>query len=139
MEPTAPTANSDAENIRATERERTRALVNGEAEVARQLHADDYELITPLGVVLSKEQYLGAVAAGDLHYLVWDVESPIQVRMYSEVALIRYQADIEIVVQGQKYPRARYWHTDAYERRGGRWRVVWSQATAITLAAESRG
>jgi hypothetical protein len=131
MKPTAPTANSDAENVRATERERTRALVSGEMEIARQLHADDYELVTPLGVVLSKEQYLGAVAAGDLHYLVWDVESPIKVRLYSEVAAIRYQADIEIVVQGQAYPRARVWHTDVYEKRAGRWQAVWSQATAI--------
>jgi len=101
-------------------------------EVARQLHADDYELVTPLGVVLSKDQYLGAVAAGHLEYLAWDVESPIKVRMYSEIALIRYQADIQIVVQGKSYPRARYWHTDAYEKRADRWQVVWSQATALT-------
>jgi hypothetical protein len=106
-------------------------LVSGEVEVARQLHADDYELVTPLGVVLSKKQYLGAVAAGDLHYLVWDIESAIKVRVYGEVALIRYQANIEIVVQGQGYPRARYWHTDAYEKRADRWQVIWSQATAI--------
>ena len=100
-------------------------------EVARQLHADDYELVTPIGVLLSKDQYLGAVATGDLEYRAWDVESPIKVRMYSELALIRYQADIEIVVQGKGYPRARYWHTDAYEKRAGRWQVVWSQATAL--------
>jgi hypothetical protein len=106
METAAPMANADAEIVRAMERERTRALVRGEVEVARELHADDYEFVTPLGVVLSKDQYLGAVAAGDLQYLAWDVESPIKVRMYSEVALIRYQADIEIVVQGRGYPRA---------------------------------
>jgi Domain of unknown function (DUF4440) len=92
MEPRAPAANADTETIRATERERTRALVSGEVEVARQFHADDYELITPLGVVLAKEQYLGAVAAGDLQYLAWDIESPIKVRMYGEVALIRRAA-----------------------------------------------
>lgn len=97
MQPKALTANSDDEHVRLTERERTRALVSGDMEVARQLHADDYELVTPLGVVLSKERYLGAVAGGDLHYLVWDVESPMEVRMYSEVALIRYQADIKIL------------------------------------------
>jgi hypothetical protein len=131
MGPTASTASSEADDVRATERERIRALVNGDLEVARQLHADDFQLVTPLGVVFSKEQYLGAVAVGDLHYLVCEFESPIEVRMYSEVALIRYQSQIEIVVQGQKYPRARYWHTDAYEKRGGRWQVVWSQATAI--------
>jgi len=64
MELMPSTADSAAETVRATERERIRALVSGEVEVARQLHADDYELVTPLGFELSKEQYLGAVAAG---------------------------------------------------------------------------
>jgi hypothetical protein len=100
-----PTVDSAAETVRATERERIRALVSSEVEIARQFHADEYELVTPLGAVLSKEQYLGAVAAGDLHYLVWDIESPTKVRVYSEVALIRYEASIEIVVQGQAFPR----------------------------------
>jgi hypothetical protein len=52
--------------------------------------------------------------------------------MYSEVALIRYRAQIEIVVQGQIHPRAPYWFTDAYEKRDGRWQIVWSQGTGIT-------
>src|SRR5579872_1026192 len=101
MDTSLSNAKSEADDVRATERERIRSLVNGDMEVARQLHADDFQLVTPLGVVFSKEQYLGAVAAGDLHYLVCEFESPIEVRMYNEVALIRYQSQIEIVVQGQ--------------------------------------
>jgi len=31
---------------------------------------------------------------------------------------------IEIDVQGQRYPRTDYWFTDAYERRNGRWQIV---------------
>jgi hypothetical protein len=133
MEPVA--GNSGAEEIRAMEHARTRALVNGEVELARQFHADDYELVNPLGGVLSKEQYLGSIAAGDIRYLTWDIESQIRVRLYTEVALIRYRVHIEVVAQGQRYPRARYWHTDAYEERSGRWQVIWSQATATTESA----
>ena len=99
-------------------------------EVARQLHADDFQLINPLGQSLSKEQYLGGIASGDLDYLVWEPES-IEVRLYDQAAVIRYQSQLEIVVQGQKVPRQRYWHTDSYEKRNGRWQVVWSQATGI--------
>jgi hypothetical protein len=73
--------------------------------------------VTPLGAVFSKEEYLGAVAAGILHYLAWELDSPIDVRMYHDVALIRYRAQIEIEVQGQLYPRAPVWFTDAYEKR----------------------
>lgn len=121
---------TEADLIRATERERLRALVEADMEVARQLHADDFQLINPLGQSLSKEQYLGGIASGDLDYLVWEPES-IEVRLYDQAAVIRYQSQLEIVVQGQKVPRQRYWHTDSYEKRNGRWQVVWSQATGI--------
>ena len=53
---------SEAEVIRASERARLKALVEADIEVARQLHADDFQLINPVGESLSKEQYLAAVA-----------------------------------------------------------------------------
>jgi hypothetical protein len=48
-----------AEQLRATERERLRALVEGDLEVADLLHACDFALITPSGIVLSKVEYVG--------------------------------------------------------------------------------
>ena len=42
-----PEAVSDL--IRATERERLRSLVTRNLETANQLHADDFQLINPLG------------------------------------------------------------------------------------------
>ena len=95
----------EAEVIRTTEFERLRALAAKDMEVARQLHADDFQLVTPLGAVFSKEGYLGAVAAGHIHYLAMELDGPIDVRMYDQVALIRYRSQIEIEVQGQRYPR----------------------------------
>lgn len=121
---------AEADLIRATERERLRSLVEADLEVAHRLHADDFQLINPRGQSLSKEQYLGGIASGDLDYLVWEPGS-IEVRVYDQAAVIRYQSQLEIVVQGQKIPRQRYWHTDSYEKRDGRWQVVWSQATGI--------
>lgn len=132
MEPSSSSATLDADVVRATERERIRALINADMEVALQLHADDFQLITPLGAAFSKEEYLGAVAAGQIKYLACDFDSPIEVRVYSDIALIRYRSQIEIIVQGLRYPRGRYWHTDAYEKRDGRWQVIWSHATGIT-------
>lgn len=58
-----------------------------------------------------------------------EFDSPVDVRLYDDVALLRYRVQIEVVVQGQRYAPARYWFTDAYERRDGRWQVVWSQDT----------
>jgi hypothetical protein len=121
---------AEADLLRATERERLRALVAGDLSRAGELHTDDFQLINPLGGVLSKEQYLGGIGSGQLDYLFWEPEA-IAVRVYGEVAVIRYQSQLEIVVQGRHIPRRRYWHTDLYERRNGRWQVVWSQATGV--------
>ena len=119
---------SEADLLRTTERERLRALVSGDVARARQLHTDDFQLINPLGGVLSKEEYLAGIGSGQIKYLFWEPGS-IAVRIYGEVAVIRYQSQLEIVVQGHHIPRQDYWHTDLYERHEGRWQVVWSHAT----------
>jgi hypothetical protein len=82
------------------------------------------------GGVFSKEQYLAGIASGQIDYLFWEPDS-IAVRLYRDAAVIRYLSQLEIVVQGSHVPRQRYWHTDLYERREGRWQVVWSHATGI--------
>ncbi|HTE87073.1 MAG TPA: nuclear transport factor 2 family protein [Dehalococcoidia bacterium] len=125
------TERPEAELIRTTERERIRALVEANMEVARRLHADDFQLITPGGASLSKEQYLERIASGRIDYRVFELDSPITVRMYGEAAILRYRSLIETVVNGQEFPLGRYWHTDSYEKRDGRWHAVWSQTTAI--------
>jgi hypothetical protein len=122
-----------AEEVRAIERERLRALIGGDLERARELHADDFQLITPTGAELSKDRYLGDVASGELHYLVWE-PGPIEVRLSADAtaAAIRYRSELEMEADGAPVPRRPYWHTDLYERRDGRWQVVWSHATRIT-------
>ena len=57
----AANVQAEADLIRTTERERVRALVEANVGRARQLHADDFQLINPLGGSLSKEQYLGGL------------------------------------------------------------------------------
>jgi hypothetical protein len=118
------------EILRETERERLRALVAGDVTRAAELHSDNFQLINPLGGSLSKEEYLGAVAFGKLKYLFWEPDS-IVARLYGDVAVMRYQSQLEVIVQGRHIPRGRYWHTDLYERHDGQWQVVWSHATAI--------
>jgi hypothetical protein len=44
----------ELELLRSTERQRLRALVSGDVKRAAQLHSDDFQLINPLGGVLSK-------------------------------------------------------------------------------------
>lgn len=119
------------EQLHATERARLRALVLVDMAAAGALHAADFQLITPIGALLDRAQYLGAVAAGDINYLFWEADE-IDVRVMGESATIRYCAELEVVFSGHRVARTKYWHTDTYERADGVWQAVWSQATAIS-------
>jgi len=121
---------AEADTIRDLERARLRALVEADMETARRLHAFDFQLITPRGRALSKEQYLEAVADGEIRYLVWE-PGPMAVRVHDGIALIRYNARLQLASGGQDRPSFHCWHTDSYEKRDGHWQVVWSQATKI--------
>jgi ketosteroid isomerase-like protein len=127
----AASAQDEDEQIRVAERERLRSLVSADMETARRLHADDFQLINPLGGSLSKEQYLRQIASGEIDYLEWE-PGTIEVKIYGDAAVIRYQAQLRIrVVALPDAPSGRFWHTDVYEKRNGRWQVVWSHATQI--------
>jgi len=118
------------------ERQRLRALVKADLPAADQLHASDFQLVTPSGGSYSKDEYLGDVASGEIDYLQWDPEE-IEVRVRGDAGCVRYRSTIKIVVGGRELGPGRYWHTDYYERRSGRWQVVWSQATEASATDEA--
>lgn len=120
--------------LREAEQARLRSLVAADLSLAERLHADDYELITPGGATMSKRAYLDGIRSGDLDYAVFEPVSDIRVRMYAEAAILRYRVRIEIDIGGAR-DEGTFWHTDAYEKRGGQWQAVWSQATRIRAEA----
>lgn len=121
----------EADLIRTIERTRLKGMVDADMAVVTPLYTDDFQLINPGGGALSKEEYLGFVASGDVDYLVWEPIAEIAVRLYGlNTAIIRYQSQIDIIVFGEK-DSIHAWHTDLYEKREGQWQVVWSQATEI--------
>lgn len=129
-------ANSDqdetaaADALRATERERVRALREVEMAVAERLHADDYQLVTPAGMTFSKREYLHGIASRALRYTTWEAASPMRVRLADQMAAARYQCHIEMrFADGGDSGDFR--HIDLYEGRSGLWRAVWSLATRI--------
>jgi hypothetical protein len=122
----------DAAAMRDTERRRLRSLVEADIDTARALHADDYQLITPRGYALTKEEYLGGIASGQMRYQVFEPVSEIAVWGSAQIALLRYKAQISIADGGPPVVSLTCWHTDCYEQRDGRWQAVWSQATAIS-------
>ena len=75
----AAAAASTANVVRATERQRLKALLEDNYDVANKLHAEDFELINPAGEVLSKEGYIDS--GGAFTYTKWKPVSPIRVRV----------------------------------------------------------
>lgn len=112
------------------ERRRLASLVARDMATADALHADDYELVTPGGRTMSKAEYLGGVERGELHYAAFEAVSAERVRRTSAMAVVRYQARIEIDWEGG-HDEGTFWHTDVWELRPAGWQAVWSHATRI--------
>ena len=121
---------STDDDFRALERTRLRALVERNLDLALVLHSPQFHLITPRGATHSRESYLRAVAVGELVYLKWEA-AVMLVRRFENVALLRYQAELEMASASARSSSFSCWHTDSYELHNGLWQVVWSQATLI--------
>jgi len=119
-----------AEYFRELERSRIRALVEGDMALLWRLHAEEFQLITPSGRSFTRERYLREIESGNLQYCRWE-PGPIEVRAAERMAIVRYQATLELgSAAGHRTP-IQCWHTDSYELKQESWQVVWSQATAI--------
>ena len=119
------------QKLESLERERLRALRDCDLTVVERLHADDYELIAPGGRALSFRDYVGLITSGDFTYETFEPASPVRVRVFDSVALLRYQARIVVIDATGATDSGLFWHTDIWELHGDRWQAVWSQATRI--------
>jgi hypothetical protein len=116
---------ADEDFFTALERRRTTALVQRDLPVIDELHAPEYELVTPSGRVFTRTEYIGVIAR-EPFYSGWEA-SEVRVRIVGAMAVLRYRARIQ-------FPSGRevvVWHIDTYEKRAGRWQAVWSQATEL--------
>ena len=114
----------------AVELRRVQALVTVDLAVADELHASDFELITPGGEARSKEQYLGRIASGQTDYQVWEPDE-ISARASGDVGCVRYRSTMNAIIDGHETGLRQLWHKEFYEKNNGRWQVVWSHATTV--------
>jgi hypothetical protein len=121
---------SGANDLRQIERTRLHALVVADTRTAGRLIAPDFQLINPGGAPSGRDEYLGAIAARDIDYLAFEPTSHIVVRRSGDSAALRYQVHFDLDVGGLRLTHEG-WITELYERRHGRWQIVWEQATAV--------
>ena len=121
---------SYADYIRKIECARTQALVSRDMELAWQLYSPEYQLVTHSGATFTRDRYLNQIEAGSLKYIQWS-PGPMQVRVSQTMAMVRYQATLELDSGAGHGIPFQCWHIDTYELSEGLWQAVWSQATAI--------
>jgi ketosteroid isomerase-like protein len=126
----SPTRSSQPGNLRAIETTRLHALVDADTATARKLTSPDFQLINPAGAPLSRDEFLGGVDAGVVDFLVSEPSSPIAVRLSGDSASLRYRTAFDVVAGGTHVTH-QAWTTALYERRDGRWKIVWEHSTAI--------
>lgn len=128
---TPPPPDGEEDRIRRIERERLHALVEADLPTARRLHSDDFQLITPAGIPLTRDEYLGGIRDGRPDYVAWEA-GEIQVKLRGDLAVLRYRdVRFDVNAGGRPVHRGPMYHTNVYERRGGEWQAVWSQASGI--------
>src|SRR5262249_1957922 len=121
---------AQSEDLAQLERARTEAFRDAHIDAARELMADDFQLINPGGQALSRDQLLQGVKAGQPDFIDNAPPSEIAVREFGSAAVLRYQRRFDLVIGGMRLTHAA-WTTVLWEHRRGHWVAVWEQTTAI--------
>lgn len=122
---------NDLEELRDADLTRLAALVDADMKVLEALHAEDYRLVPPPGDDMSRDQYLDAVASGDLDFLVFEPVSDLEVVVSGDVAVVTYRSFIHVAAAGVGELAHDAWSTYRYERGAAGWELAWEQVTAV--------
>ena len=125
----AGTARSAADQVRTAERTLLRAAVDGDTHTAGALLAPDLQLIDVTGTPETRADYLATIGGG-VDFVTLKPIKPISVRVYGNHAVTRVKLKFKVVAGGQTVQH-QGWTTDLWRRHDGRWKLVWSQSTAI--------
>jgi Domain of unknown function (DUF4440) len=125
----AGTGRSAADQVRSAERTLLRAAVDGDTHTAGTLLAPDLQLIDVTGTAETRADYLASIGGG-VDFVTIQPIGPISVRVHGDSAVARVELKFKVVAHGQTVQHEG-WTTDLFERRDGRWQVVWSQTTAV--------
>jgi hypothetical protein len=126
---TSRTRNDDKvrRQVLATDDRRTEALRQGNPAPLRQIYADDYTLVTPSGVIRSKDDQINDLVSGRVRY--GKIETTARtVRVYGDVAIVLSRDKYDILQAGQQVGGDIFF-TRTYKKFGTKWRVVATQGT----------
>ena len=105
------------------------AQVRSDKAALERLLADDYRLVNSAGQVETKAQFIAEQTAAGYRLEPFTVEEPYQ-RVIGASALLGGVATLKGTDGGKAYSvRLRF--LDVWQKRDGRWQVVFTQATRV--------
>jgi len=125
----AGTGRTAADQVRSAERTLLRAAVDGDTRTAGTLLAPDLQQINVTGTANTRADYLATIGGG-VDFVTLKPIEPISVRVHGDSAVARVKLQFKVVAGGVTVQHEG-WTTDLFERHDGRWRVAWSQSTAV--------
>ena len=130
--PNVRRADNDEEarrQVLATDDTRVQALRQADPAPLRDIYADDYTLVTPSGVIRSKEQQIKDLISGQVQYQ--NIETTNRtIRIYDDVAIV-FSRDKYAILQGGRQVGGDVLFTRTYKRFGSVWRVIATQGTFV--------
>ena len=122
-------AEDEAQQLTRLKKQWSEAEVNRDTGFLEKLYADDLEIGTSQGDVLTKQQMMDRVK--DPEHKWGQVDSDhIQVRVYGNVAVMTDRTTVKGVDHGKPFGGV-YRFIRIFVKQQGRWRVVLAQATPL--------
>lgn len=120
------------EAIRVLERDRFRAMVDGDVPLLNQLLSDNVSFVHTNGKRETKQQFIDAIMGGHRRYRQIEIQSQEVMPVGSETCVVTGRALIEIEANSGAllYPIA---YTAIQAQEGGQWRLVAWHATRCAL------
>lgn len=115
--------------VLATDDRRVQALRQADPAPLRDIYADDYTLVTPSGVVRSKEEQIKDLISGQVRYQNIETTNR-RIRIYDDVAIV-LSRDKYTILQGGRQVGGDVLFTRTYKRFGSVWRVIATQGTFV--------
>ena len=106
------------------------AQVNGDGAALERLVADDYLLVNGAGQVQDKARLIADYVAPGFKLDPFTIEEPVE-KVQGDAALLGGRVNMTGTDGGQRFALVVRF-VDAWARRDGQWRVVYSQVTRVS-------
>jgi CheY-like chemotaxis protein len=141
LQPEAPHLLKQADNLQAEQellnlqKDWNTAMIKADGDMLHQLLADEFEITDHTGSTRRKMEYV-LLATSEVRPTQSLQTDLVKARIYGDAAVVSGQASVREQSEGEELIR-QHRFTNTWIKRGGQWRCVASQTTAVGMGAES--